>query len=199
MIYHLLLFQVISAWWLHKRQEMNTLPRKQYAIFEDYSQQQLSSNYFRYYIPGSPVVVVVTLFSNIIHYQNTPNANLSNKDYPRYCKHVLCWRPPEKALAYLACSNLSSLIIQGFIIHGWSHYQRFSKNGTKKIIWIKNWYQYRTFYFFTTIRETNTQIDDDVIKWKHFLRHGPFVRGAPHKGQLHEALMFSFICGWTNG
>ena len=51
------------------------------------------------------VVVVVTLFSNIIHEQNTSNTNLTNKAYPGYCKHALCWRPPEKALAYLAGSN----------------------------------------------------------------------------------------------
>ena len=48
------------------------------------------------------VVVVVTLFSNIIQEQNTSNTNLTNKAYPGYCKHVLCWRPPEKALAFLA-------------------------------------------------------------------------------------------------
>ena len=42
-----------------------------------------------------------TLFPNIIHEQNTSNSNLTDKAYPGYCKHVLCWRPPEKALAYL--------------------------------------------------------------------------------------------------
>ena len=47
---------------------------------------------------------------------------------------------------------------------------------------------------------------DDVIKWKHFPRYGPFVPGihrwrvnSPHKGQWHGALMFSLICAWTNG
>ena len=47
---------------------------------------------------------------------------------------------------------------------------------------------------------------DDVIKWKHFPRYWPFVRGihrstaiSPHKGQWHGALMFSLICAWTNG
>ena len=46
---------------------------------------------------------------------------------------------------------------------------------------------------------------DDVIKWKHFPRHWPFVRGihrspvnSPHKGQWRGALMFSLICAWTN-
>ena len=50
---------------------------------------------------------------------------------------------------------------------------------------------------------------DDVIKWKHFPRYWPFVRGihrspvnSPHKGQWRGALMFFFICtrinGWVN-
>ena len=46
---------------------------------------------------------------------------------------------------------------------------------------------------------------DDVIKWKHFLRYWPFVRGicrtlvnSPHKGQGCGALMFSLTCAWIN-
>ena len=50
---------------------------------------------------------------------------------------------------------------------------------------------------------------DDVIKWKHFPRYWPFVRGihrspvnSPHKGQCHGALIFTLICtrinGWVN-
>ena len=41
---------------------------------------------------------------------------------------------------------------------------------------------------------------DDVIKWKHFPRYWPFVRGihrspvnSPHKGQWRGSLMFSLI------
>ena len=47
---------------------------------------------------------------------------------------------------------------------------------------------------------------DDVIKWKHFPRYWPFVRGihrspvnSPHKGQWRRALMFSWIGAGTNG
>ena len=47
---------------------------------------------------------------------------------------------------------------------------------------------------------------DDVIEWKHFPRHWPFVWGihrwlvnSPHKGQGRGALMLSLICAWTNG
>ena len=49
-------------------------------------------------------------------------------------------------------------------------------------------------------------LHDDVIKWKHFPRHWPFVRGihrwrvnSPHKGQWRGALVFSLICVWING
>ena len=52
----------------------------------------------------------------------------------------------------------------------------------------------------------NTISHDDVIKWKHFPRYWPFVRGihrppvkSPHKGQWRGALMFSLICVWING
>ena len=42
---------------------------------------------------------------------------------------------------------------------------------------------------------------DDVIKWKHFPRYWPFVRGihrspvnSPHKGQWRGSLIFTLIC-----
>ena len=47
---------------------------------------------------------------------------------------------------------------------------------------------------------------DDVIKWKHFPRYWPFVRGihrspvnSSHKGQWRGALIFSLICARING
>ena len=55
-------------------------------------------------------------------------------------------------------------------------------------------------------RASNAESHGDVIKWKHFPRYLPFVRGirrspvnSPHKGQWREALMFSLICAWVNG
>ena len=48
-------------------------------------------------------------------------------------------------------------------------------------------------------------IHDGVVKWKHFPRKWPIVRGihwSPvnswHKGQRWGALMFSLICLWIN-
>ena len=56
------------------------------------------------------------------------------------------------------------------------------------------------------ISRTIRCIHDDVIKWKHFLRYWPFVRGihrspvnSPHKGQWRGVLMFSLIFVWING
>ena len=47
---------------------------------------------------------------------------------------------------------------------------------------------------------------DDVIKWKHFPRYWPFVRGihrspvnSLHKGQWLAALIFTLICARING
>ena len=48
--------------------------------------------------------------------------------------------------------------------------------------------------------------NDDVIKWKHFPRYWPFVRGihrspvnSLHIGQCRGALMLSLIWAWING
>ena len=50
------------------------------------------------------------------------------------------------------------------------------------------------------------ELHDNVIKWKHFLRYWPFVRGihrspvnSPHKGKWRGVLILSLICAWING
>ena len=64
-------------------------------------------------------------------------------------------------------------------------------------------------YTFCFLYCTSSCLHDDVIKWKHFPRYWPFVRGihrspvnSPHKGQWRGALMFTSICfrknGWVN-
>ena len=61
---------------------------------------------------------------------------------------------------------------------------------------------------YCSLAQSHRYVDtpDGVIKWKHFPRYWPFVRGihwspvnSPHKGQWRRALVFSLICTWTNG
>ena len=61
-------------------------------------------------------------------------------------------------------------------------------------------------HYYSEIRYTIISFHDDVIKWKHFPRYWPFVRGihrspmnSPHKGQGGGALVFSLICVWIDG
>ena len=65
---------------------------------------------------------------------------------------------------------------------------------------------FKIFATNTAAKEVESCSHDDVIKWKHFPRYWPFVRGiyrspvnSPHKGQWRGALMISLICAWTNG
>ena len=68
-------------------------------------------------------------------------------------------------------------------------------------------YHILCFVMFGFVAILSTALNhDDVIKWKHFPRYWPFVRGihrspvkSPHKGQWRGALMFSLICAWING
>ena len=81
---------------------------------------------------------------------------------------------------------------------------------------IEQWYLYRYNYRSVYLHKCNDIIDryhmriilvhDDAIKWKHFQRYWPFVRGihrspvnSPHKCQWRGALMSSLICAWISG
>ena len=55
------------------------------------------------------------------------------------------------------------------------------------------------------LMDTGMWVHGDVIKWKHFPRYWPFVRGihrspvnSPHRGQWRGTLMFSLIRTWIN-
>ena len=69
--------------------------------------------------------------------------------------------------------------------------------------WKRHWNRKKTS---GEVSRLNSDTHDDVIKWRHFPRHWPFVRGihrspvnSPHKGQWRGTLMFSLICAWING
>ena len=68
------------------------------------------------------------------------------------------------------------------------------------------WPRTTVSYGFTGTIMFATGDHDDVIKWKHFPRYWPFVRGirrspvnSPHTGWWRRALMFSLICASING
>ena len=76
----------------------------------------------------------------------------------------------------------------------------------KPILWHYSGYQYVTKHLARNLSNYFNWQHDDVIKWKHFPRYWPFVRGihrfpgtSPHKGQWRGTLMFSVICVWING
>ena len=67
--------------------------------------------------------------------------------------------------------------------------------------WCKTW---RSFYNLA-INILLDYLHDDVIKWKHYPRYWPFVRGihrwpvdCPHKASDAELWCFFFISAWTN-
>ena len=102
------------------------------------------------------------------------------------------WWLPVVCVAHAlsACSFL-------FPVSLWSVLQRNTWNSTRTThgcCWATSFLQVRDF------------THDDVIKWKHFPRYWPFVRGihrspvnSPHKSQWRGALMLSLICVWING
>ena len=85
------------------------------------------------------------------------------------------------------------------------------KDGWRTLRPFERWRKIRKRYYISIIKFVNSLIvvsddHDDVIKWKHFPRYWPFVRGihrspvnSPHKGQWRGALMLSLICVWING
>ena len=83
-----------------------------------------------------------------------------------------------------------------------SSWYRRRQNGGKR----ENFVKWRNKVTLTNQGHHTLQFHDDVIKWKHFPRYWPFVRGihrspvnSPHKGQWRGALMFSLICVWIIG
>ena len=72
--------------------------------------------------------------------------------------------------------------------------------------WTISWY-HRDYQMPEKLPNALKQLSNgQVVKWKHFPRFWPFVRGiqrslvnSPHKGQWRGALTFLLICVWING
>ena len=75
------------------------------------------------------------------------------------------------------------------------------------VLAVRKWLRWVIFTIFVGLvvshfsSGTNGVTHDDVIKWTHFLRYWPFVRGI-HRGphtKASDAEYFFFICTWING
>ena len=110
------------------------------------------------------------------------------------------YAPDHSALVLFCTAEIRDL--QGCANKNWT-----SKYQTPNLAYSRQLMEFHQGCFFRNlVYITNpAKSHDDVIKWKHFPRYWPFVRGihrspvnSPHKGQWHGALMFSLIWARTN-
>ena len=127
--------------------------------------------------------------------------------YPKTCKHCSDTKTHDGIRSLFCTCHDSSAVMTcagwwpDSIIRWMMTAIFFSRNfGYELINWLWNGSQ-KTKSHTSLLRITH----DDVIRWKHFSRYWPFVRGihrslvnSPHKGQWRGALMFSLICVWIN-
>ena len=88
----------------------------------------------------------------------------------------------------------------------WVYFTRWKIINIKKLFWNECVTRFWSVLSVPAVGLAVNGTHDDVIKWNHFPRYWPFVRGihrspvnSPHKGQWRGALMFSLICVWING
>ena len=107
------------------------------------------------------------------------------------CANISWTANVQGLLAGTSASILLGVAVTGYV---------FMAQGQGSLMWL----QYEPLITWSTFSQILT-IHEDVIKWKHFPRYWPFVRGihrspvnSPQKGQWRGALMFSLICAWIN-
>ena len=96
--------------------------------------------------------------------------------------------------------------VSNYLYHIYREYGLCYKHRLFCILYFSRRHGFTWILMFNMMKYHDTLFPDDVIKWKHFTRYWPFVRGihrspvnSPHKGQWRWALMFSLICAWING
>ena len=120
----------------------------------------------------------------------------------------IAWWHVHLVLHTLTCHYRGNF---GTKVEGWCLHQ-LTASIRKWIIQLLIWTPSQTAWFKTAVtpllklwRCYSLLLNDEVIKWKHFPRYWPFVRGihqstvnSSHKGQWRGALMFSLICARIN-
>ena len=112
--------------------------------------------------------------------------------HPAHCDVTVT----DDSVVVMTTIDFHSTMLQGEIIWQLSHLSWILGKHFSDMIITKN----------QNDRSWKNKVHDGVIKWKHFPRYWPFVRGihrspvnSPHKGQGRGSLMFSLICAWING
>ena len=125
------------------------------------------------------------------------------------CISIVCWTVCSGADQIKHQISTSPDLVRG--IHRWSLDSPHKGPVKRKMFPFDDVMTYRQLFYTHLLERVLCvsikciQVHDDVIKWKHFPRNWPFVRGihrspvnSPHKGQWRGALMFSLICVWIN-
>ena len=106
----------------------------------------------------------------------------------------------------MSLSSLSLLILFHHYLHHYYHYHHYHYITISMINFIMLSLLLSSSSSLLSVSFIFICCHDDVIKWEHFPRYWPFVRGihrspvnSPHKGPWRGALMFSLICVWING
>ena len=115
---------------------------------------------------------------------------------PMFCREAIFVKYCSTIVSCMSWLTLLRLLTaRGKIVVKWDYYEEMGYCMSDII----------SLWNTTTYTPDGWQNHDDVIKWKHFPRNWPFVRGihrspvnSSHKGQWRGALMFSLICVWIN-
>ena len=121
---------------------------------------------------------------------------------------LVAWKYHGWWWSYGAVPNIICLFGKKTLV-GWLHWRQITRIPIRKLHEaVCSWY-YPFWLILATCGQRSEAAfhNDDVIKWKHFPRYWPFVRGihrspvnSPHKDQWRGALVFFFfICVWING
>ena len=142
---------------------------------------------------------------DIPHYRPTLPTQLQHS-LSRSAASMICfnsWSVQSWPKLFMTVRNSSDEIFPSLFS---SNKSKASRSSVKKELWLSIStleHLILTVFIGTTIPVPYKH--DDVINWKHFPRHWPFVRGihrwpvnSPHSGQSRGALIFSSICTWIN-
>ena len=196
-------FDVFYDLWLNK--QLSKQSRRRWPWWRH--QMETFSALLALSFPSQRPMTRSLMFSSICAWTNGCANNQDAGDLRRHRCHydvtVMQFYMIDQALyIFIEYSWRCHIILRNFLGNVW--YWRYvitdSGNGLVLSSWARGHCPEHKMAYNRTTRH------DDVIRWKHFPRHWPFLRviqrspvNSPHKSQWRGALMFPLICAWTNG